>query len=132
MPTASAADSVIFHLDVSSRLYFTSAQFSASVFAFYSDPWAANTRASTSASSANFAFQTDQWLAQSSSPVYRGYTWSIDPYNLALTQTSFPGIDLFLQSCKQTVGSTSRSVVEIGQVLGYNCAMLSSITVESV
>ncbi|RKU46054.1 hypothetical protein DL546_002747 [Coniochaeta pulveracea] len=132
-PTANAAESLTFHLDASNRLWFLSTHFSAPVYAFYSDPYATNLRAGTSTALAMFAFQTDQWLAQSSSPVYRGFTWSIDPYTLALTQTSFPGISLFLQSCTQNVAGTLRSVVEIGPVQGSNCAtILSSIAVESI
>jgi hypothetical protein len=132
IPTANVAESLTFHLDASNRLWFMSTHYSAPVYAFYSDPWATSQRASTTASLAMFAFQTDQWLAQSSSPVYRGFTWSIDPYTLALTQTSFPGISLFLQTCTQNVAGTFRPVVLIGQTLGTNCAKLSSLAVESV
>ncbi|OIW23009.1 hypothetical protein CONLIGDRAFT_650115 [Coniochaeta ligniaria NRRL 30616] len=134
--TTNASESETFHLDATNRLYYQSVQFSAPAFAFYSDPWANNNRVPATTSAAMFAFQTDRWLAASSSPVYRGFTWSIDPYSLELTQTSFPGVTLLLQSCRQLVGSGNnyQTVILIGQqLLTSSCSLIGSyLTVESV
>jgi hypothetical protein len=140
LSTTNVSESPTFHLDDTKRLWFnsTNPNYLAPVYAFYSAPWAANNQKPQITSSTMFAFQTDKWLANSANPVYTAFNWEIDPYTLALTQTSFPAVNLFLQVCKQNFGlppnQVVRPVVAIGQTLqnAASCSPVSSLAVESV